>query len=76
MAITTKEERHRNDYRTTVEDSVILKYEQTLSVCFVGRVWEGERGMGGGVSASQSVCVSEGEWGGEVWGRGYGGLPL
>lgn len=40
----------------TVEDSVILKYEQTLSVCFVGQVCRGE-GRGGGVSASQSVCV-------------------
>lgn len=51
----------------TVEDSVILKYEQTLSVCFVGQVCRGEggreRGRGGvreggeGVSASQSMCV-------------------
>lgn len=45
----------------TVEESVILKYEQTLSVCSVGQVctgvgWGRERGRGRG-SASQSVCV-------------------
>lgn len=43
----------------TVEESVILKYEQTLSVCSAGQVFKeggkGEEGVGG--SASQSVCV-------------------
>ncbi len=44
----------------TVEESVILKCEQTsMSVCSVGQVCKGGRrgGEGGGVSASQSVCV-------------------
>lgn len=40
----------------TVEESVIRKYEQTLSVCSVGQVCGGVGG-GGGFSASQSMCV-------------------
>lgn len=54
-----------------MEDSVILKYEQTLSVCFVRRVWEGVGELEGGVSASQSVCVCEQRGaGGEGMGQG------
>lgn len=43
----------------TVEDSVILKYEQTLSVCFVGQVCrEGGAGVGEGVLCKPvRVCV-------------------